>query len=227
MEYLTYKNKEYILNYYLVYKKNQKNTFLKIKNCEVYIYSSNNRKKFIKNFIEDKLDEIKNYIELYNEKKRFELIAKDKFVYILNIKYKIILVDKNINSKIIGFVLYMRNVNNLEKQIKKMYDFLKKKYLYLFLERLDIVSNNMNEKVKIFQLKNMSAKWGICYFNFRKIILNIKLIHFDIALIDYLFIHEISHIKYHYHNYYFWNNVKKFDENYKKHKKIIKNNYFK
>lgn len=53
------------------------------------------------------------------------------------------------------------------------------------------------------ELRRMKARWGSCSAN-GTITLNVKLIHFDEALIDYVIMHELCHLIEHNHskNYY-------------------------
>jgi hypothetical protein len=73
------------------------------------------------------------------------------------------------------------------------------------------------EKLNIKQLK---SRWGSCDSN-KNITLNLYLMQLPWHLIDYVITHELVHTKVLRHGPLFWQEISKYDENYKNHKKEL------
>ena len=65
----------------------------------------------------------------------------------------------------------------------------------------------------------MKTRWGVCNVKTHKITLNLELIKKDIRCLDYVIIHELSHLLYANHSKEFWKCV---EDNFKDYKKIRK-----
>ena len=68
----------------------------------------------------------------------------------------------------------------------------------------------------------MKTRWGVYNRLRHTITLNSRLIEFDIEKIDYVIIHELSHIIHFNHSKNFWALVNKYCSNYKKIRKEMK-----
>ena len=96
------------------------------------------------------------------------------------------------------------------------------KYTYcLFLNKLTYFSKLLDAKFTDFGFTKAKGKWGSCN-NKGKILLNIKLIHLEEDIIDYVIIHELCHIKEFNHSKKFWSLLKKYCPNYKEIKNRLK-----
>lgn len=76
----------------------------------------------------------------------------------------------------------------------------------LFAERLPHYANKLGESYQSFALTSAKTQWGSCTAQ-RKIRLNWRLIHFPLALIDYVIAHELSHLREMNHSPRFWATV--------------------
>ena len=117
------------------------------------------------------------------------------------------------------FINSKTKIENIEKRIikilcEKYYDRLK---TYL----LEKNKETYNYKIKGFELKNQSSKWGHCTYD-NKIMLNLKLLNADPIILDYVIFHEISHIKIKNHSKNFWNEVSRYSPDYKIYRKVLK-----
>ena len=94
----------------------------------------------------------------------------------------------------------------------------------LFQERFDICYNRFEESIPYYKLKlrNMKTKWGVCNIKSKTITLNPKLLEYDLSCIDYVIIHELSHLLEFNHSKNFWNIVEKYCPEYKDIKRILK-----
>ena len=95
----------------------------------------------------------------------------------------------------------------------------------LFQERLDYNYNLFNEKIPypLLKIRKMKSKWGVCNVTKKTITLNLELIKMQGKYLDYVIIHELSHLVYPNHSKNFWLLVEKYEPNYKKYRKEMKN----
>ena len=102
--------------------------------------------------------------------------------------------------------------------------FYKEEALKVFNERLDYIYNLFEEDIPYPELLigKMTRKWGYCNKNKKLIKLNFELIKYSINEIDYVIIHELSHLIEFNHSKNFWNIVKKYKPDYKESTKVLK-----
>ncbi len=74
------------------------------------------------------------------------------------------------------------------------------------------------DKITIRKFKSI---WGNCSSN-KEIKINQKIIHYSIEQIEYVCLHELTHLKYMNHQCEFWSFVKKYMPNYKEISKSLK-----
>ena len=68
-------------------------------------------------------------------------------------------------------------------------------------------------------IRKMTSRWGVCNTKDKNITLNLELMKRDIKYLDYVIVHELSHLVYANHSKKFWNVV---SENIKDYKDIRK-----
>ena len=196
-----------------VVKKNNKNTYIKIKDdCTIYVTTNYlTTKRQIKNILDNNTDFLKKALK--KVKRRRE---KDNEFYYLNKKYDIIYsaFDK---VEIDNNKIYCKNEATLNK-------WLKNQMSEIYSERLknnyDLFEENIPyPKIKI---RNMKTRWGVCNKRDNSITLNSKLIKYSLNEIDYVIIHELSHFVHFDHSKDFWKTVEKYMPNYKKSVKVLK-----
>jgi predicted metal-dependent hydrolase len=73
----------------------------------------------------------------------------------------------------------------------------------LFGERLDLYAPRVGVSYKAFALSSAGTRWGSCTVagNIR---LNWKLVHYPLALLDYVVVHELAHLREMNHSPRFW-----------------------
>ena len=131
------------------------------------------------------------------------------------------------------------------KNVVKM-DFITDEYVIIFWERfllkdinwsieihlkqklyeasLPILSKYLEQlwvKHKNFYIKDLKTKWWSCSW-INNISINLKLIHFNLEILEYVIIHEICHIREKNHSRNFWNLVWKHCSNYKELRKELR-----
>ncbi|WP_342252159.1 SprT family zinc-dependent metalloprotease [Spiroplasma endosymbiont of Amphibalanus improvisus] len=177
----------------------------------------------IEKLIQRNINKINNVIHRYNINRKISLNSKDPYIIIFNKKYPIKFYKKEIDIKLTNQMLHITQGSDVDFMIKKIYNYLKQYYKNLFQDYLNKWSKKMNLEYDELVVKNMVSRWGICYPFEYKIILNIRLIHFDVRILEYVIIHELAHLLHTNHSKEFWMYVAKFCHYYKDVKKVLKN----
>ena len=198
----------------IIEKKNNKNLYIRVKeDGKIYVTCN-----FFttKNMILKVLDE--NTKSLQKMVKRIEKQHEknNKFFYLGN-SYDIIINEDIKKILVIDDKIYTKDLNMLDKWYKE-------EIIRIFDERYVYVFNHFNENIKspILKIRNMKTRWGVYNRKNHTITLNSKLIEYDITKIDYVIIHELSHIIHFDHSKEFWDLVGKYCKDYKKIRREMK-----
>lgn len=198
----------------IVTRKNNKNTYIRVKSdLKIYVTTSYFATKgSIIRLLENNKDAISKMIK-HQEK---QITKADSFFY-LGKKYDIIEVSNQDNVEIVNDTIYVKN----KKQLDKWY---KDETIRIFDERFVYNYNRFIEvnKSPILKIRNMKTRWGVYNRSNHSITLNSKLIEFEEEVIDYVIIHELSHIIHFDHSASFWTLVSKYCPNYKAIRKYMK-----
>lgn len=197
----------------LVVKKNNKNTYIKIKD-DLTIYVTTNyltSKREVKIILDNEKDFLRNALSRTRKK-----MEKEELFYYLGKKYDIILVPFE-NIEVSEGKIFVKDKKTLEK-------WLKKETKRIFEERLEYNYNLFDEDIPFPKLKirSMKTRWGVCNKRDNSVTLNSKLIKFSIHEIDYVIIHELSHFIHFDHSREFWETVRIHMPDYKKSVAVLK-----
>ena len=112
---------------------------------------------------------------------------------------------------------------SIESQILK----LLKDFSFRILQKKTFeFSQIMNVRYNSVKIKNYKSRWGSCSSK-GDISFNWKIIFAPEKIIEYLVVHELSHLIYFNHSKLFWNKVEEFQYNYKENRKWLKENGYK
>ena len=196
-------------NVLIVKKASTRNTYLRVKDdLTIYVTTSIFEPDFlIKQFIYKNDRTIRRMINERKKEKKF-----NSSFYYLGKKYNIV---RN-NSKTIeidGNDVFIGNVdidNWFRKQAKTLYK-----------EKLDYWYSIFSRKIPYPSLviRKMKTRWGVCNTKDKKVTLNLELMKKDIECLDYVIVHELSHLVYQDHSKKFWSVV---EENYPEWKRVRK-----
>ena len=197
----------------LVVKKNNKNTYIKIKD-DLTIYVTTNyltSKREVKTMLDNESDFLHKALSRARKK-----LAKEELFYYLGEKYDIILVPFE-NTEVSNGKIFVKDMKTLDK-------WLKKETKRIFKERLEYNYNLFDEDIPFPKLKirSMKTRWGVCNKRDNSVTLNSKLIKYSIHEIDYVIIHELSHFVHFDHSKEFWETVRMHMADYKKAVAILK-----
>ena len=197
----------------LVVKKNNKNTYIKIKD-DMTIYVTTNyltSKREVKVILDNEKDFLRKALSRTRKK-----LEKEELFYYLGKKYDIILVPFE-NTEVSNGKIFVKDEKTLEK-------WLKKETKRIFTERLEYNYNLFDEDIPFPKLKirTMKTRWGVCNKRDNSVTLNSKLIKYSLHEIDYVIIHELSHFVHFDHSKEFWETVRMHMPDYKKSVLILK-----
>ena len=196
----------------VIEKKNNKNTYLRVKDNKIlittnYFVTKHQILKFLRDneaFIIKNIKRMERHKEL---EEKFMLLGKEYNVILMPNK-KVEIINNNIYTK------DMKTLNNwLKKEIKSVY-----------LNRLDMIYNKFEENIPYpsLRVRKMTTRWGVCNTKLKVVTLNTELIRYDITKLDYVIVHELSHLVYPNHSKDFWTLVSKYCSDYKKIRKELK-----
>lgn len=208
---LTYNNKDYDI--VIEKKKGQKNTYIRVKkDLKVTVTTGYfTSMKFIENLIRDNYSRICKMIDFQEVKVKNNL----GFFY-LGKQYVVIYCDQ-------------KGITFSDDKVYLSHDFdidawYKKQAKKLFLERLNYHYENFTRNIPYpkLRIRKMTSRWGVCNVRTHIITLNLELIKRDIAYLDYVIIHEMSHLIYGDHSASFWRLVEDNMPSYKKYREEMK-----
>lgn len=106
------------------------------------------------------------------------------------------------------------NIKNLDSFYKKEIE----KYIFPFIENY---SNLMKLYPTKISFRKNKRTWGSCNYK-NELSFNYLLMKYPLEIMEYIVVHELSHIKHKNHSKDFWNLVEKFSPNYKDIEKYFK-----
>lgn len=198
----------------IVQKKNNKNTYLRVKDDLTIQITTNyftSRRSVVK-LLNEYHDDLVKMIA----KKRKAREREENFYY-LGQKYDIIIVSTIDKVTFDEHFVFTPSLEKLEK-------WLKKQVRTLFQERLDLWYPQFEERIPYPKLKirKMKTRWGVCNKRDDSVTLNFNLIKYDLSALDYVIVHELSHFIHFDHSQYFWDTVRKYYPEYKTVTKMLK-----
>jgi len=194
-------------------KRENRNTYLRVKE-DLKIYVTTNTftsTKEIKKIIENNQDAIIKMISKMEHRQE-----NNEGFYYLGKKYDIIYTSNE------GITLGEEKVFvNRDVDLDKWY---KKQATILFQQHLDACYNRFSRKIPYptLTIRKMTTRWGVCNTKDYRVTLNLELMKKPIYCLDYVIMHELSHLIYANHSKDFWSLVGENCPEYKKIKKIMK-----
>lgn len=194
-------------------KKTNKNTYIRVRE-DMSIYITTNiftREKELEKLLEESRNSIIRMIHIQEERKK----SNEGFHY-LGKQYDIIYGDSFSLSFGEEKVFMNKNMN-----IDQWY---KKEAKLIFKNHLDELYHKFSRKIPYpgLRIRKMSSRWGVCNTKLKVITLNLELIKRDLKYLDYVIIHELSHLIEANHSSRFWSLVEENCPNYKMIKKEMK-----
>lgn len=211
----------------IITRKNIKNLIMKIKgDGNIYISSPiflND--KYIYEFISKKENWINKKFKEYNKKVKIkspdysnncELYYLGNS-YLLNLKLsnkpKVYISNNRINLETSN----LNDIHSIKNTLNSWYieqgQILFEKILYKYLKLT-------GENIFKLNVKTLKSNWGSCNYNKKIINLNSELMKKDIRFIEYVVLHEVSHLVHPNHSKIFYNYIEKFMPDWRERKSI-------
>jgi len=193
---------------------------------EVIVYAPINAslervQKFIQSkqkWIEKHKTTIQNNVNINNE------ILEYEKVLILGERINII-ERNNKKSELKDGALYIKKEIDLIKKIKILEKFLKLYGSEIIGNRIHYFSNLMQLEPTSIKFSNAKKRWGSCD-SLGNININWRIIMLPPVLIDYIIIHELSHLIEMNHSVDFWNIVASIMPNWKENRELLRKSNF-
>lgn len=182
----------------------------------------NMREEVINKFIEDKQDWIRSKLSFINSTrdKFAEVISLEKFLVYGN-KYSLIPYEgKKIKTSDNFEILVPQNVTG-EKLLRQIKSWYKKAAKEVLAARINVIAKQVNLMPSEIKIGDSRGRWGSCNSK-GVIVINFRVLMLPPAIIDYVLVHELCHLKEMNHSKNFWNLVGSIYPTYEKAKKAIK-----
>lgn len=197
-----------------IIRKNNKNTYVRIKDNLIIQVTTNYfaSRRDIKGILERNQDFLRTNLN----KKVKEIEKKEKFYY-LGEEYDVILVSTFKEVELSNNKIYAKDKKELEK-------WLKRETLRIFEERLEYNYNRFEENIPFpkLRIRSMKTRWGVCNRRNLTVTINSNLIRENMDAIDYVIVHELSHLVHFNHSNAFWQTVGKYFPKYKQVRKELR-----
>lgn len=197
-----------------IIRKNNKNTYVRIKDDLTIQVTTNYFAS--KRDIKDILDRNQDFLRKNLYKKNKEIEKKEKFYY-LGKEYDVVIVPTFKNIELSGSKIYVSDIKDVDK-------WLKKETIRIFQERLEYNYNRFEENIPFpkLRIRSMKTRWGVCNRRNLTVTINSTLIRESMDAIDYVIIHELSHLVHFNHSNAFWQTVGKYFPKYKQVRKELR-----
>ena len=194
-------------------KTTTKNSYIRVKeDLRIYVTCNiNTTDKYIVDFVRLNYNGICKMIDHQLRKKKEE----NYFLY-LGEKYEKVYTDA-LSITLGNGKAYIHKNLDIDRWYKKQAE-------TIFKERLDFWYNRFSKKIPepSLWIRKMKSRWGVCNTKSHNITLNLELIKRNPIYLDYVIVHELSHLVYPNHSRSFWNLVGQNYPNYKEVRKEMK-----
>lgn len=117
--------------------------------------------------------------------------------------------------------VFYKKENNIDKLIKKFMMKSLEKLIPQLLNKYQNILLDYHLQVPEFKYKFLKSRWGSCAYQRGEITLNAYLIHYDIAFVEAVFIHELAHLVVPNHSKRFYQVVSNYEKDYQKKIKLV------
>lgn len=169
----------------------------------------------VKCFALSKLDWIKKQREKFKVQEKFNIEYKSGELHCLfGKKYELKVVENNgrqfaeLNGEHI--ILHVRKDSSFEKKEKIIQDFYREKLKSVVPEYIEKWENIIGVNIESWAVKIMKTRWGTCNTRNRKIWINLELAKKSKECLEYIIVHELTHLLERYHNKIFYNYMDEF-----------------
>jgi len=170
---------------------------------------------WIVSFLKEKTLWIDKQITKYKEASGYNSLLKVKSgtsVQFLGKDFRIIKISSlhdSIELEEKTIVIHLKEVSDADKADKVLGKWWRERAYEIYTREMDILFDGIFRKYNIdrptVSVKKMKTLWGSCTISKSKITLNEYLLKADLRCIQYVILHELTHLLYAYHNADFYN----------------------
>ncbi len=211
------------LRYTLHRKRGQRNRYIRIKNGELIVSSPYMSSiKTIEEFLRRKSDWILKHID--HKPAKIDLSTEGAFAYLLGKRYAVKILRSAVDSLEFKdqkalFSLSKKPEHKLMMQM--LQDYYKAKAPSYLLPRTEVWIEKTGLRPSKISFRKAKSRWGSCSSR-NTLSFNIYTMMLPAHLIDYIIIHELSHIKHKNHGESFWDLVGQYAPDWKSHRKELR-----
>ena len=198
--------------------KNNKNTYFRFyPNNQIKVTTSNNQSS--KQIIEYIISKKQTFLKKIHQSNKQQTIDTSQYL-LQGEPYKKVIDDTITHDNQIVF-----EPNATVDHIKRLYQEFETKRITQLIKKLHQKYQN-NPYVSLdnvtYKTRNMTSRYGSCNKQKRTININRKLLHYDEIFLEYVYCHEIAHLKESNHQKPFYELLEKLFPNYKQIRKLLK-----
>jgi len=218
---------------YKLFKERRKSLKIFIKDGEVIVKAPNFLfKNEIDDFLEKHIDWIEKRLKEYQKNKKL-FLEGEKFLF-MGKEYPLVFRKevetrghKKIDEKKIVFDnAFIVNEKYKDKAKETLIEFFKKEAKKYIPKRVEELAKKYNLTYNLVKINSAKRRWGSCSSK-KNLNFSYRLIMASKNVIDYVIIHELSHLTHMDHSKSFWTIVSKRCPNYKTQEKWLKENSLK
>lgn len=208
---LSYNNKDYEV--VIEKKSGNKNTYIRVKkDLKIHVTTTLfTSTRSIAKLIDENYERICKMIDFQEVK-----VKNNTGFFYLGKQYVLVRTD-NPGITFSGDKVFVNHDFDIDKWYKKQAK-------ELFQERLDYNYERYTRKIPYpkLRIRKMTSRWGVCNIRTHIITLNLELMKRDISYLDYVIIHEMTHLIHGDHSARFWKVVEENMPDYKKYREEMK-----
>lgn len=223
-----FKKIEYVLS-----RRSKRNINIVIKNDEQIYVSAPKRVslKEIESVLLDKIDWIlktketmktknliSNHLSFENDSDILVYGELKKLKVIPNNRNYILIVDNEVL-----FYVKEKYINNIDYKNKCLTKLLREELMNTATEFINKYLKLMSLNISEFDIRIMKSRWGTCIPSKKKIVLNYNLIHCPLRSIEYVALHEVTHLIHPNHSKKFYDSISLYMNDWKDRKKALQN----
>ncbi len=168
----------------------------------------------------------KSWIEkkLSSLPKKLDLVDGDRVSY-LGFEYQLKVIKSKKNKAYIEdnfFIIECENLDDFKLKEKILKEFYRQKAKEIFPKLLTSWEKITNQKAQKLTIRDSKNRWGSCNTQKAYINLSLHLVKKPLDAIEYVILHELSHLTYPNHSKEFYEYIEKFMNDYKKREKMLK-----
>jgi predicted metal-dependent hydrolase len=186
----------------------------------------------INRFVQEKQNWIHKTIQKHKEEaiknKPREYITGEMFYYLGESFPLETFFEKNERKGLVFWSnrFYLNTADAAEKGVSYFVSWYKKKAKQHLRQRVDFFGHELNLRAKSVKITSAEKRWGSCSAD-DNLSFSFRLIMAPPAIIDYVIVHELMHIKEKNHSPKFWQRVESVMPGYKIHRHWLKDNHHK